>query len=291
MFGLLNLDKPPGWTSRDVVNRVQRMARTDRVGHAGTLDPLATGVLVVCVGPATRLASYVQRYSKTYRAEFLLGCTSETDDIEGDVQPLPAAPALTAEQVRAALPRFCGRILQTPPVHSAVKVQGRRAYDLARSGQAVELEPREVEIHRLALRNWTSTSIGLEVECGSGTYIRSLGRDLARSVGSDGVMRRLRRTRIGPFVVEDALPMEDLTPAKLQTSLLPARLATAMLPQASVDATAVADLRAGRQTQAPAGTLPAAEVAAVSPTGELIAICAATSAARLAPRIVFASDG
>src|SRR4051794_5854504 len=147
MFGLLNIDKPAGLTSRDVVNVVQRLVRPHKVGHAGTLDPLATGVLIVALGPATRLVEYVQRMAKTYQATFLLGRTSDTEDVEGTVMELDRAPIPNAHEIDAALPAFVGTIQQTPPAYSALKVAGRRAYQMARRGEAVELAARPVEIH------------------------------------------------------------------------------------------------------------------------------------------------
>src|SRR4051794_35109294 len=149
MFGLLNIDKPAGLTSRDVVNVVQRLVRPHKVGHAGTLDPLATGVLVVAIGPATRLVEYIQRMAKSYRAVFLLGRTSDTEDIEGKVAELPQAPVPNIEQIESATPRFVGMIDQRPPVYSALKVGGRRAYELARRGETIELAPRRVEVHSI----------------------------------------------------------------------------------------------------------------------------------------------
>ncbi len=245
MFGLLNLDKPAGMTSRDVVNRVQKLVKPVKVGHAGTLDPLATGVLVICLGQATRLVPYIHEFSKTYVAEFLLGVTSETDDTEGELRRVPDAPLLTAGAVETALPRFCGRILQTPPTHSAVKVQGRRAYALARRGADLQLEPREVEVHRLVLREFTPERLTLEVECSSGTYIRSLGRDLGLVLGSGAVMCGLRRTRIGPFGTETALSPDSLTRDTLQAALLPSLQAVAHLPSVMANPDEVALLRRG----------------------------------------------
>src|SRR5262245_35406014 len=199
MFGLLNIDKPAGLTSRDVVSRVQRLVRPQKVGHAGTLDPLATGVLVVAVGPATRLVEYVQRMPKTYQGTFLLGRTSDTEDVEGEVVELDSPPVPTRAEIDAALPRFIGTIEQRPPAYSALKVAGRRAHKLARRGEAVELAPRPVEIHAIELLRYEYPEMELRIDCGSGTYVRSLGRDVAEAVDTGAVMAALRRLAIGPF--------------------------------------------------------------------------------------------
>ncbi|MFV0444291.1 MAG: tRNA pseudouridine(55) synthase TruB [Planctomycetaceae bacterium] len=287
MFGLLNLDKPAGLTSRDAVNRVQRLVRPEKLGHAGTLDPIATGVLLICLGKATRLVPYLHAFTKTYRAEFLLGCTSVTDDIESEPQTIVDAPIPTHDDVLAVLPRFTGRIMQTPPAHSAVKIQGRRAYQLARRGQAVDITPREVEIHQLQLLNFTATTMQLEIECGSGTYIRSLGRDLGRALGTGAVMSALRRTRIGPFSVETAINPTQLTPEQLQTSLIPARAALSDLPQCTVTPEQAALLQVGMRVR-PALELPTGcELAVCDPAGELIALGEFLPNGELAPRLVF----
>ena len=194
LFGLLNIDKPRGLTSRDAVNRVERLVRPAKAGHAGTLDPLATGVLVICVGQATRLIQYVQQMRKQYRATFLLGCTSESDDTERELVAIPNAIVPTLEQIDAALPQFMGDIQQRPPAHSAIKIGGKRAYKLARKGADFELAERTVTIHQINLLRYEYPELELDVECGSGTYIRSLGRDLGAASGIGGVMSALERT-------------------------------------------------------------------------------------------------
>ena len=176
--GVLNVDKPVGVTSRDVVNQVVRLVRPAKVGHAGTLDPLATGVLVVCVGHATRLINLVQEGRKRYRGRFRLGQTSDTDDVTGNVQPAGDWSGITKTQLEAELVEFIGQIQQVPPQFSAVHVQGQRAYDLARRGVAVELTARPVEVFSLQLTAFEPPDFELDVVCGSGTYIRSIGRDL-----------------------------------------------------------------------------------------------------------------
>src|SRR3989304_2088231 len=220
-FGILNVDKPAGLTSRDAVNRVERLFRNVKCGHAGTLDPLATGVLVICVGPATRLIQYVQRLPKQYRAVFQLGCRSATDDTEGEVEVVVGAPEPTRAQVEAALPQFLGDVQQRPPAHSAVKIGGQRAYDLAPRGEEFELPARTASIPRLEILRYEYPELELAIECGSGTYVRSLGRDLAAALGTAAVMSALVRTAIGDFRIENAIPLDALTTDTLLERLQP----------------------------------------------------------------------
>lgn len=175
-FGVLIVDKPAGVTSRDVVDRIERLVRPAKAGHAGTLDPLATGVLVICVGQATRLIRFVQQMRKQYQATFLLGRQSETDDIEKDVIAIPDAVEPTRALLDHVLPRFVGEIQQRPPAHSAIKIAGRRAYKLARKGADFELAARTVTIHQIDVRRYEYPELELAIECGSGTYIRARPR-------------------------------------------------------------------------------------------------------------------
>lgn len=220
MFGLLNINKPAGVTSRDVVNEIQRIVRPAKVGHAGTLDPLATGVLVLCLGPATRLISCVQAMNKRYRGTFLLGRSSDTEDVEGRVTAHIDAPIPTLEQIQAALLAFIGEVQQRPPAYSALKVKGKRAYEIARAGKAPVLEPRPVTIHALRLVRYDYPELQLDIECGSGTYVRSLGRDLALRLGTTAVMAELIRTAVGAFRVEDAVALDAVTGTNLAEHLL-----------------------------------------------------------------------
>lgn len=191
MSGLLVIDKPGGMTSRDVVNRAQLwFPRKTKLGHTGTLDPLASGVLVVCVGAATRLAEYVQAMGKTYRTRILLGHRSDTDDADGTVTPVAGVAAVSEQAIRDALPRFVGTISQTPPAYSALKVAGQRAHDLARSGAEVKLAARPVSVYRIHLLGYDWPHLDLEIDCGKGTYIRSIARDLGDASASVGWCRR-----------------------------------------------------------------------------------------------------
>lgn len=272
--GILNLHKPSGITSRQAVDRVKRWVKPAKVGHAGTLDPLASGVLVVCVGAATRLIEYVQAMPKRYTGTFLLGRESDTEDIEGDVRLLDAPPLPTEAEVRAAASELIGEIEQRPPAYSALKVGGRRAYDLARAGQPVELAPRPVTIHSLAVTRYEYPELVLDVRCGSGTYIRSLGRDLARALGTGAVMSALTRTEIGPFRLADACLPDELDAEQIAARLLPPLAALASLPVMHVSDEDLRRLRQGLPiTRVEA--LATGEAAAVDRGGQLAAIIVA----------------
>ena len=274
-FGILNVDKPPGLTSRDAVNRVERLLGKVKCGHAGTLDPLATGVLVICVGPATRLIQYVQRLPKQYLGVFQLGRRSATDDIEGEVELIAGAAEPTRAAIEAALPQFTGEIQQRPPAHSAIKINGQRAYDLARRDQPVELPARAVSIHRLEILRYEYPELELAIECGSGTYVRSLGRDLAAALGTAAVMSALVRTAIGHFRIEEAVSLDSLSADSVLQHLRPPLEALEAMPQISVNPKQLAELRHGRpiemrNIERPAEPNP--EWAAVDPAGRLAAI-------------------
>lgn len=288
-FGLLNIDKPAGMTSRKVVDVVARLVKPAKAGHAGTLDPLATGVLVVCVGPATRLIGMVQAQPKTYRATFRLGFRSDTDDIEGNVVETTPTPVITRADVERLLPRFVGRIEQVPPRYSAVHVEGRRAYDLARRGEEVALKPRTVDVYRIELIALAGRELKLEIECGSGTYVRSIGRDLGELLGCGAVMSELVRTRIGAFRLEDAIALDSLTRQTLADALLPATIAVSELRRYQCTASDLESIRRGRPIQAPdLGGAAGAMVAVVAPDGSLAALAEHDTAAQaLAPRQVF----
>lgn len=230
MFGLLNVHKPAGMTSRDVVNRIQRVVRPVKVGHAGTLDPLATGVLIVLVGNATRLTDYAHLHDKTYVGEFRLGQWSDTEDIEGNVVVEESPRIPTRQELERLLPRFVGEISQRPPAYSALKVGGERAYDLARQGKAVELASRMIEVHSIKLLKFEYPDLQMEITCGSGTYIRSLGRDIAEAAGTCAVMTSLVRTRIGAWHLQNAKRLEELDNlTAIKESLLPAKEVVSLL--------------------------------------------------------------
>jgi tRNA pseudouridine55 synthase len=271
---LLVLNKPAGMSSRQAVNLVQRLSRPAKAGHAGTLDPLATGVLVVCVGGATRLIEFVQRMPKSYSGTFLLGRKSPTEDVEGEMVELPNAPVPMLEEITAAIPRFLGRIEQRPPVFSALKVKGRPAYKLARQGKQVELAARPIEIHRMTVKSYHYPELTLEIDCGSGTYVRSLGRDLAESLGTAAVMSALVRTRIGDFSIENALNPYDLSSDNLISHLQPPLRAVEYLPRAQLSEDETHRIRNGLTIESKplAASQEYSEFAAIDPAGQLIGV-------------------
>jgi tRNA pseudouridine55 synthase len=222
LFGVINLHKPAGMTSRDVVNVVQNLVRPAKVGHAGTLDPMATGVLLVCIGPATRLVSILQQAPKTYLAEFRLGQRSDTDDSTGQVEETPNAIPVPLDRIKSALSDFCGIIEQTPPAYSAIKVGGQRAYALARQGQEIELQSRRVRIDWIEVVNYEWPMLTVTIRCGSGTYVRSIARDIGDRLGCGGLMTGLVRTAIGEFGLANALDPSSLNEQSIADAVLPA---------------------------------------------------------------------
>jgi len=277
MFGVVNLNKPVGWTSRDAVDRVKRLVQPAKAGHAGTLDPLARGVLVVCIGPATRLIEYVQQMPKEYRATFLLGRRSASDDVETEVEILTDAPVPTLAQLEETLPQFIGTISQRPPAFSAVKVEGRRAYQLARRGHAVALAPREVEIYRLSDERYEFPELELWIRCSSGTYVRSVGRDLAKALRTQAVMSALVRTAVGEFRLENSIDAKGLDEERLRSALMSPMTAVAHLPRLALSPAKVFEVQRGgliRTEDLPVDLqgLMAGPVAAVDGSGRLIAI-------------------
>lgn len=208
--GILNINKPTGITSLEVVKIVRRLSGERGVGHAGTLDPGATGVLPVCLGQATRVIPFIVEAHKIYLAEIELGVSTDTYDADGNVTQKVDPSNITREQVEGVLPSFSGSILQKPPMYSAVKYQGKRLYDLARSGIEVEREPRRADVFRLKLMDWRPPHCTIVVECGKGTYIRSLAHDLGQSLGCGAHVRELARLRSGIFDIDDSVTIPQL---------------------------------------------------------------------------------
>ncbi len=284
--GLLNLNKPAGMTSRQAVDAIQRLVRPAKVGHAGTLDPLATGVLVVCVGAATRLIEYVQQMPKGYTGTFLLGRQSPTEDVEGEVTLLDDPPVPGGEQIIAAAKALAGRIEQRPPAYSALKVAGRRAYKLARQGKQVDLKPRPVTVYGIEVEAYEYPELTLKIECGSGTYVRSLGRDLAESLGTAAVMSALLRSSIGSFRIEETIDPRQVTKGNLADHLLPPLRAVAALPRVELSDEEIVLIRQGRTIDRKTETWPpgqTAELAAIDPAGRLVAILTRRGQDQLGP--------
>jgi tRNA pseudouridine55 synthase len=294
--GLLVVDKPQGWTSHQVVGRVRRLLGTKKVGHAGTLDPMATGVLLVGVNRATRLLGHLAGHDKTYTATIRLGQATVTDDAEGDVVAASGATGVTEDDVRAALPSFTGRISQVPSAVSAIKVDGKRAYALVRAGAEVELKAREVTVGRFdVLGSRVAETDGLavldvdvEVDCSSGTYIRALARDLGAVLGTGGHLTALRRTRVGAFdlsmvaLAADGLA-DDNPPALIPLGEV-ARRAFAVL---DVDAETARDVGFGRSVDLPVTADPTALLA----DGELLGLYRPGPDGRAHPVAVLAPAG
>jgi tRNA pseudouridine55 synthase len=276
--GILLVDKPAGLTSHDVVARARRVLSVRRVGHAGTLDPMATGLLVLGVGAATRLLGPLAGSDKTYEATVRLGQTTVTDDREGEVLATTPAGHLSDDDVRAALAAQTGPLLQVPSAVSAVKVEGRRAYDRVRSGEQVELAPRAVTVHALEVHDVRRPTpdlldVDVTVRCSAGTYIRAIARDAGAALGVGGHLTALRRTASGPFDVTRAAPVEDAAAALAAGGgpgvLGLADAATAVFPRRALTAAEATALGHGQRV---AATGTAGTVAAVAPDGRLVAL-------------------
>jgi tRNA pseudouridine55 synthase len=220
--GVINLDKPPGLSSARVVDRVKRLLpRGTKIGHAGTLDPFATGVLLLLVGKATKSCETLMGQRKGYEALVKLGARTATDDPESPEEAVEVATPPTESQIRQAAAQFVGAIQQRPPAFSAMKVAGQRAYKLARQGEAVEIRPRTVTVYSLAVTEYAWPTVRLSIECGRGTYIRAIARDLGDAVGVGGYLLELRRTFVGRFRVEDAVSLEKITADGVESHLTP----------------------------------------------------------------------
>lgn len=274
--GMLLVDKPAGMTSHDVVSRARKARGTRKVGHAGTLDPMATGLLVLGVDAATRLLTFIVGADKTYTATMLLGATTDTDDADGEAVARASSSdiaAVTDAAIDEGIAALTGAISQVPTTVSAIKVNGRRAYDLAREGVEVELKARDVVVSRLDVierrRDDDRIELDVVVDCSSGTYIRALARDLGAALGIGGHLTALRRTRIGPFSVADAAQLDALAGVPL---LSPADAGTTVLGAIEVTADEARDLRHGKRLIGAASRLPASPAAAIDPEGVLIGV-------------------
>jgi tRNA pseudouridine55 synthase len=243
--GILVIDKPVGITSRDAVDGIQRrLPRDVKIGHTGTLDPLASGVLVLCLGHATRLAEFVQMMPKSYDAEFTLGARSATDDAEGPITVSESVALPDRAEIAKSLRQFVGVVNQVPPAFSAAKVSGQRAYHEARRGRSATLAPRAIRIDRIEIEGYDAPKLRLTIDCGKGTYIRSLARDLGDKLGCGGYVSALRRTRVGPFTTDAAIPADC---RDYSAYLQPTTAAVALLPSLSVTADDVTRVRHGQR--------------------------------------------
>lgn len=296
MLGILLIDKPLGLTSHDVVSRTRRALNTKRVGHAGTLDPLATGLLLVAVGHATRFLNYLPLEPKVYEAVFRFGQSTNTFDAEGDITATAPIPDDLPLRIAEALPQFQGEIEQIPPMFSAVKKAGKPLYTYARKGEDIERESRRVTLHEFSVTPTFSpeslpflspdpapntADIGFTIVCSGGTYVRSLAHDLGAAVGIPAHLAALRRTAIGRFGIEDAIPLESITPEELW----PLSDALPPLPFVPLNETQVTYVHQGRTIRT-RELPPEPTVALTDPTGNVIAIARATAANLLQPEIV-----
>ncbi len=240
---LILVDKPSGWTSRKAGAIVSKAIGIRKVGHLGTLDPFATGLLPLCVGRGTRLSHFLDQSVKGYRAELVLGLETDSADCDGEVVREAPVPSFDLESLRALAAEFVGQIEQIPPVYSAVKIDGQRAYKRARRGEAVEMPPRSVRIDRFDVEVLDDRRLLLEVECGPGTYIRSLGADLAKRLGTVGHLDQLRRTLVGDLTVDQAAHPEALSPDSVWST---GRLLAALGRRLQLEAPEVAHVRHGK---------------------------------------------
>lgn len=298
--GVLVVDKPAGPTSFEVVKRVRLALGAEKAGHAGTLDPAATGILAVCVDDAVKIQQWLVDGDKAYDATIAFGAATSTEDGEGEIVERGDARGLDAEAVRAALPRFLGEIDQVPPMYSAVRIGGRRLHEAARAGEDVPRAPRRVSVHALELGAFEAAApdglalARVSVRCGKGTYVRTLAADLGRAVGVPAHLAALRRTQASGFALAQAIPLGEVEAlgrtdrAALRARLVPAAGALGFMPAVTVDAAEARALAQGKvlPREAPAGEV----VRAIGPSGGLVALCAPAPGG-LRPLRVFVTPG
>jgi tRNA pseudouridine55 synthase len=273
--GVLVVDKPVGMTSHDVVQVIRNGTGLRRAGHTGTLDPRASGVLVILVGPAVRLSEYVSASDKRYQAIIRLGSTTDTFDAEGKFTRSNQPVNVTEAQFEEVLQSFIGEIEQTPPPYSAVKVQGRKAYEMARQGEEVDLTPRKIQVHHLEVLEWAPPEVVVDVHCSSGTYVRSLANDLGEKLGCGAYLVGLRRTKSGRFSLRDATPLRKLqeafTAGNWYQYLIPAAEALGDWPAVELSPDEVEAVRHGHRVKVKEGNTET-KVRGVSTQGELVAL-------------------
>ena len=274
--GILNIDKPQGWTSHDVVAKVRRLSGQKRVGHAGTLDPLATGVLLICLGQATQVSEYLMRGRKVYRAAVHMGLSTDTYDADGQVTATAPEVNVTLAQLEEALSAFVGRIEQTPPMYSALKHQGTPLYKLARQGKTVERKPRPVEIYEIKLLGWSSPVLTIEVTCSPGTYLRSLAHDLGQQLSCGAHLSSLTRLASGHFTLDEAIGLDALSEAfatgRWAELIHPLDEALLDFEAITVGSQAERQIRFGQQVQGPTPSSLSSLCRAYSTEGKLIAL-------------------
>ncbi|MBQ3146437.1 MAG: tRNA pseudouridine(55) synthase TruB [Oscillospiraceae bacterium] len=274
MNGIVIVDKPQGWTSQDVTSRLRRVFNTRRIGHGGTLDPMATGVLPVFVGRATRGVEFFEHAEKTYETVLRLGMTTDTEDITGAVLS-EATVSLSEADILGVLPQFRGDIWQVPPMYSALKVNGQKLYDLARKGKEVERQPRPITIHELTLLGMCEEGVRLRVRCSKGTYIRTLCKDIGQALGCGGCMAQLRRVSAGEYTIEEAVPLQTLLETGSPEQYL-RNVDTMFREHSAVTLTEKQELRC-RNGNSFSVNLPDGTYRAYSQTGEFLMLASVTS--------------
>ncbi len=297
MFGFLNCNKPVGFTSRDVVNIVQGKLRRRRikVGHCGTLDPLADGVLVVGIGPAAKLVPYVHETLKRYIGSFRLAAESPTGDLEFEPTLYPDHPDPTIDQIRTACDGMTGRITQTPPAYSAIKIDGKRAYDLARKGKEVQIPSRTVRIDAISVLEYRYPDLKLDITCGTGTYIRTVGTDLARGLGTVAVMTGQTRVAVGDFVIDEAWGIDAVRDGEIESMMVSPSIGVSHLPRVVFDDQECWRLANGQRLtyrtpeMPPDAPIESEHVAALATDGRLVAIMTEQDGA-WRPKKVFPQD-
>lgn len=296
--GIVLLDKPAGASSTGALQRVRRLLQAAKAGHAGTLDPMATGMLPLCFGQATKASGLLLGSAKAYRARLELGVATDTGDAEGALVTEAPVPALTRAQVLAVLEGLQGPGMQVPPMYSALKREGRPLYELARRGEVVPREPRSIEIRRLDLVDLAPGSLEFEVVCSKGTYVRVLGEEIATRLGTVGHLTALRRLWVEPFEDDPMVSLEAVEEWAAQASrtvpppwLLPAETAFRRLPRLDLTATQALHLRQGRVLEGPAGSIPAERVAAHDPAGRFLGVVSIGPDLRVSTVRLFVADG
>ena len=274
--GVLVIDKPTGMTSHDVVNIIRRGTNIRRVGHTGTLDPRASGVLVVLVGPAVRLSEYISASDKRYQAIIRMGTATDTYDAEGAFTREEVTVDVTEEQFEAELKKFEGEVEQKPPAYSAIKVNGRKAYEMARKGEEVELAPRMIQVHHLEVLEWATPEVVVDVHCSSGTYVRSLANDLGEVLGCGAYLVGLRRTKNGRFSLRDATPLrklkESFEAGDWYKHLIPAAESLADWPSVVLSSADVDTIRHGQRVKVEEDHPDKDMVRGISEADELVAL-------------------
>jgi tRNA pseudouridine55 synthase len=292
MNGVLVVDKPKGPTSSDVVQIVRRALKVKKVGHTGTLDPMATGVLPLCLGEATKVAQILTDGSKAYDATVKLGVSTKTLDAEGEVSRTAVVPSLTREAIEQVLERFRGAFLQTPPMYSAVKKDGKRLYELARAGESIERDARPVTVHRLVLNDFSSDELRISVACSKGFFVRTLASDIGDALGCGAHLCALRRTQAGPFTLNQASSLAQLQkegPEAARSRLVSLEEAVSFLPVVRVSASDVQRVMHGVLIEV--GHVDAPEVRVVGPDGRLLALAEVRHGRLRYKRVFGAAEG